>query len=51
MANIRIVECNRCEHEWATKNPEDPKRCPKCNSPYWNKERIRKIGFKKGGKK
>ena len=39
MNNIRIVKCNRCNHEWATKI--NPKWCPGCKSPYWNKERKR----------
>lgn len=39
---IRILNCNRCKHEWATRNIKDPKYCPKCKSPYWNKPRIRK---------
>ena len=39
---IRILNCNRCKHEWATRNKKDPKYCPKCKSPYWNKPRIRK---------
>jgi len=30
--------CNRCGHNWKPRNG-DPKVCPKCNSPYWNKER------------
>ena len=38
--DIRIVECNRCNHKWATKR--EPKNCPSCKSPYWNKERVRK---------
>jgi len=38
--DIRIVECNRCKHKWATKI--NPKYCPKCKSPYWNKKRVRK---------
>lgn len=35
-------ECNRCGYVWyGTK--ESPKNCasPKCNSPYWNKARVR----------
>lgn len=40
--DIRIVTCNRCEHSWATRKKKDPKWCPKCKSPYWNKERKQK---------
>lgn len=33
-------KCKRCDYEWLGKL-ENPKACPKCNSPYWNKERAR----------
>lgn len=33
--------CERCSHEWTTTN-ELPQNCRGCNSPYWNKERMRK---------
>ena len=36
---IPTLQCNRCQHEWYPRNPKEPKVCPKCNSPYWNKER------------
>lgn len=36
---IPTLQCNRCEHEWYPRSPKEPKVCPKCNSPYWNKER------------
>jgi len=38
---IKIVKCNRCQHEWPTKQKE-PKWCPACKSPYWNRKRVRK---------
>ena len=32
--------CKRCEHKWVRRNWDSlPKVCPKCKSPYWNKER------------
>lgn len=33
--------CLRCEHEWIPRGDADqePKVCPKCKSPYWDKER------------
>lgn len=34
-------QCNRCKAEWWPAKPQIPERCPKCNSPYWNKERVR----------
>jgi DNA-directed RNA polymerase subunit RPC12/RpoP len=36
---IRIVKCNRCGKEWATKKKGGPKTCRHCHSPYWNKKR------------
>ena len=35
------LKCNRCQHEWSPRKETEPKTCPKCNSPYWNKKRIR----------
>ena len=44
MADIEVphLECKRCGHKWIPRTPDYPKVCPKCNSPYWNKDRIRK---------
>lgn len=36
-----INECLRCHHKWITR-VTNPKRCPKCKSPYWNKPTERK---------
>jgi len=30
------LKCLRCNHEWVPRR-EEVKRCPKCNSPYWDK--------------
>lgn len=32
--------CNRCGRTWYPRKPEKPKRCGRCKSPYWNKERV-----------
>lgn len=40
--SIKEVQCNRCGHKWIPRTFTLPDRCPKCNSPYWNKERVRK---------
>ena len=43
---IEGYRCQRCNHHWAPRNgtgyrdKEDPKTCPKCKTPYWNKPRI-----------
>jgi Zn finger protein HypA/HybF involved in hydrogenase expression len=32
--------CERCDHEWLPRELEnEPRVCPKCKSPYWNKPR------------
>jgi DNA-directed RNA polymerase subunit RPC12/RpoP len=33
--------CERCGHEWIPRgdNGEEPRVCPKCRSPYWNRPR------------
>jgi hypothetical protein len=36
----RIRKCTRCKHQWVIREAE-PKKCPKCGSPYWNKKRTR----------
>jgi len=35
---IIIFRCLRCGHEWASKQKQ-PKVCPKCRSPYWDRPR------------
>jgi len=36
---IPTLKCKRCDHQWIPRSPNKPKVCPKCNSPYWDKER------------
>lgn len=36
-------ECTRCGHKWVPKIVREPKRCPRCKSPYWNKKRVRRV--------
>jgi DNA-directed RNA polymerase subunit RPC12/RpoP len=33
--------CERCGHEWVPREGTEgePRVCPKCKSPYWNKPR------------
>jgi len=46
MTKIDIVvkgyRCERCRHEWVPRSEGEPRVCPKCKSPYWNKPRKRK---------
>jgi predicted Zn-ribbon and HTH transcriptional regulator len=37
---IHLVRCNRCDYLWFPRTLNEPKVCPACNSPYWNKERV-----------
>lgn len=39
---ILKLQCKRCTHEWFPKRTTKPKVCPKCKSPYWNRERTKK---------
>jgi predicted Zn-ribbon and HTH transcriptional regulator len=34
---LPTLKCLRCGHEWVPNRPVEPKVCPKCKSPYWNK--------------
>jgi predicted Zn-ribbon and HTH transcriptional regulator len=36
--------CLRCGHEWWPRTPEEPLICPKCKTPYWNRERKQGAG-------
>lgn len=32
--------CERCGYKWLPRDADvEPKRCPGCKSPYWNKPR------------
>jgi DNA-directed RNA polymerase subunit RPC12/RpoP len=38
--------CERCEHEWIPRDFEDePRVCPKCKSPYWNRPRRSPMAY------
>jgi len=42
MSKVRIwgYRCERCEHEWVPRDKDqEPKVCPKCKSPYWDRPR------------
>lgn len=39
--------CFRCKHEWLPRNDILPKVCPRCKSPYWDRERIKNLKRKK----
>jgi len=50
--DIKGNKCSRCGYEWVPHDFDDvPETCPRCRTPYWNKERVRaKKGEKKNGK-
>ena len=43
MAKINLPgwQCERCGHVWVSRQDatEEPRVCPKCKSPYWDKPR------------
>lgn len=43
MPTIRIevegFRCSRCGHEWVPRKEGHPTVCPKCKSPFWDRER------------
>ena len=52
MAKVPITvmgfRCDRCEHEWVPRgeaNGEEPRVCPKCKSPYWNRPRRASMSY------
>lgn len=44
MKGVKIapkLKCKRCQHEWRPRKSEVV-CCPKCRSPYWNKDKVYK---------
>jgi len=39
---LPILKCKRCGNEWIPRVVTLPKVCPKCKSPYWNSEKVKK---------
>lgn len=38
------LKCLRCGHVWIPRRPRQPKKCPRCASPYWNKPKWKGLG-------
>ncbi len=36
------LTCKRCNHIWTPRHEQPPIQCPKCKSPYWNRDREKK---------
>jgi ribosomal protein S27AE len=34
--------CLRCGHAWLIRTEQEPRACPNCHSPYWNRQRKEK---------
>jgi predicted Zn-ribbon and HTH transcriptional regulator len=35
---VTLYICERCGHKWIPKQLDvEPRVCPKCKSPYWNR--------------
>jgi len=45
---IYKIECKRCGHRWIPRKT-DIRMCPKCKSPYWDRDRIIDIKKSKAG--
>jgi predicted Zn-ribbon and HTH transcriptional regulator len=54
MARVSLPgwKCERCGHVWVSRQQwtDEPRVCPKCKSPYWNRPR-QKSKRKASGKK
>jgi hypothetical protein len=37
----RCLCCLRCGAVWVPRGQKPPVQCPKCNSPYWDREKER----------
>ncbi len=37
MSESYDLKCLRCGNTWVKKFEENPKTCPSCKSPYWDK--------------
>jgi len=41
---VVVCICERCGYEWEPRLENRlPVKCPRCQSSYWNKKRIREI--------
>jgi predicted Zn-ribbon and HTH transcriptional regulator len=45
---ILELKCKRCGHEWVRRVlKRKPVACPRCHSPYWDRERVKVVEGKK----
>ena len=38
---VPVNKCFRCRHEWVQRSAKKPIKCPKCQSPNWDRETVR----------
>ena len=38
---FKKLTCKRCNHTWTPRSKTPPVQCPKCHSPYWNRDRMK----------
>jgi hypothetical protein len=38
---LPVLKCTRCKHKWIPRTSNNPRFCPNCNSPYWDKPKIK----------
>ncbi len=38
------LTCLRCGYTWRPRASTLPRKCPRCNSPYWNRQRLKDKG-------
>jgi len=38
---LKPLVCKRCGSTWTPRSETPPTQCPKCRSPYWNREKKR----------
>jgi len=44
---LPALKCLRCGYQWVARQSKYPKYCASCNSPYWNKPKVRFVGQRK----
>jgi hypothetical protein len=49
MARVPITlmgfQCERCAHQWVPRADEEPRVCPKCRSPWWNRPKKAMMAY------
>ena len=41
---LPTLKCLRCGYEWIPRQPKKPKYCARCNSPYWDRLKVKQSG-------